>query len=250
MTNPLQTLQKLGLSEKDAKVYLALLKLGHGSANAIARNAGLKRPTTYVVLEGLRARGLVLKMPGAKRQMFAARSPEEFIAEIKKDVAEAEVLVPDLMNTYSSNTPRVRTIHFEGLAGVREALWYRLDTLKEKEIKAFFGSAENANPELVELFHEWNAALAKQKTRIRSIAPDSATLKKFRENDALYGFLSKTLSRSVYTSETSIDIADTFIRILMFKELQAVIIENATVAKALREIFEICWRADADNTKK
>ncbi len=241
MPNQANTLQKLGLSDKESRVYLGILTLGQGSANAIARAAGLKRPTTYVVLEDLRKRGLVLKMPGSKKQMFSARSPEELVYEMKKNVAEAEHALPELMNAYSSNTPHVRTIHFEGLAGMREALWYRIETLKDKEITAFYGSAEEASPELVALFHEWNEKLAKQGTKVKSLVPDNKSLKEFREKDLAYGFLPKILPASMYTSEVSIDITDNFVRILMFQEQQATIIENPKVAKAMREIFEIIW---------
>lgn len=242
MASQTETLQKLGLSDKESRVYLGLLTLGQGSANAIARAAGLKRPTTYVALEDLRRRGLVLKMPGSKKQMFSARSPEELVYEMKKNLSEAEHALPELMSAYSSNTPHVRTIHFEGIEGVREALWYRIDSLKQQEITAFFGSAEEASPELVELFHQWNEKLAKQGTRVRSLVPDSKNLKEFREKDIVYGFLPKILPAALYTSEASIDITDTFVRILMFKEQQATIVENRKVAKALKEIFEILWQ--------
>jgi len=241
VTDHKHILKKMGLNDKEAAVYTSLLTLGQGSANSIARISGLKRPTTYVILEDLRKRGLVLKMPGVKKQMFNARSPEELVHEMKENVSEAERALPDLMNAYMKNTPHVRTIHFEGIAGMREALWYHVDMLKDKEIVAFFGSAADASGELVDLFHEWYDKLAKQNTTIRSLVPDSKDLKEFREKDALYGFLPKILPKAAYTSQTSIDITDDFVRIVMFKELQATIIENPQVAKTLREVFEMIY---------
>ena len=241
MIEQVRTLQKLGLSEKEAQVYLGLLTLGRGSANAVARLTGLKRPTTYVVLEDLRKRGLALKMPGAKKQMFSARSPEDLVQEARRNVHDAERALPELMNTYDRGSTRVRTIHFEGLAGVREALWYQADKSKGKELVAFYGSAEDADGDLIQLFHEWNEYMAEQGTKIRSIAPNSKSLKAFREKDVLHGFLSKILPSKLYTSQVSIDVTDIFVRILMFREKQATIIENPKVAKALREIFEIVW---------
>ncbi len=242
MSDGINILQTLGLTDKESRVYLGLLTLGQGSANATARMSGLKRPTTYVILEDLHKRGLVLKMPGSKKQMFSAKSPEELVYEARKNLAEAERLLPELMSTYSSNTPKVRTIHFEGLAGMREALWYQIDSLREKEVVAFYGTAEEASPELIDLFHEWNEKLAQQRTRVRSLAPSHKSLREFRKRDLVYGFLTKILPQSVYTSQISIDITNTFVRILMFRELQATIIENPKVAKALREIFEMVYR--------
>ena len=54
MQNITETLINLGLNEKQAKVYLALLQLGQAGVTAVAEKAGTKRPTTYLILEELR----------------------------------------------------------------------------------------------------------------------------------------------------------------------------------------------------
>ena len=51
-----------------------------------------------------------------------------------------------------------------------------------------------------------------------------------------------TKGKNGIRKKTSIEITDRFIRIIMFKEQQAVIIENPVVAKAMKEIFEMVWR--------
>jgi len=241
MENLTEAIEKIGLSRKESQVYLALLRIGQASATLIAKNSGLKRPTTYLILEDLRKRGFVLKMPGNKKQMFIAKSPEEIIDVARKNVDSALDALPQLMNMFSQNDPQVRTVHFEGLAGIREALWYKLDKLTGSEIVAFFGSSKDASVDLVELFHEWNKAIASENIKLRSIVPDTKDLKRFRDNDENYGFKPKIMPSSNYTSKTSIEITDRFIRVIMFKEEQAVIIENPVVAKAMKEIFEMIW---------
>ena len=67
-------LQKIGLSDKDAEVYLACLELGTQPASVIARKAGLKRPTTYLILEGLLKRGLVSEYTGSNVKYLAKAS--------------------------------------------------------------------------------------------------------------------------------------------------------------------------------
>jgi sugar-specific transcriptional regulator TrmB len=62
----IQSLKNLGLNEKEAKVYVALLQCPGATAYLIARHSGLKRPTTYVVLEDLIDKGVVTKIPRAK----------------------------------------------------------------------------------------------------------------------------------------------------------------------------------------
>ena len=52
-----EELRKYGLSEKEAKVYLALLKKGPSTVNEIAESADLVRTTTYDILKILREEG-------------------------------------------------------------------------------------------------------------------------------------------------------------------------------------------------
>ena len=62
MENLGRKLEEIGLSEKEANVYLAILKVGRGTAYKIARLAGVKTPTTYLMLDDLLKKGLVLSL--------------------------------------------------------------------------------------------------------------------------------------------------------------------------------------------
>ena len=55
-------LKNLGLNDKEANIYLALLQLGKSTATKIAKKSGLKRPTTYVIIEQLIDKGFVQKL--------------------------------------------------------------------------------------------------------------------------------------------------------------------------------------------
>ena len=51
-------LRKLGLNEKEVKVYLTGLELGPNSVQNIAASAKITRPTTYEIIKKLEAKGL------------------------------------------------------------------------------------------------------------------------------------------------------------------------------------------------
>ena len=55
----LEKLQKFGLSEKEAKIYLALLELGTATVSDIAEKAEINRSNTYVLLNSIAERDLV-----------------------------------------------------------------------------------------------------------------------------------------------------------------------------------------------
>jgi len=57
--NKIESLINLGLSKKEAKIYLALFTLKKASVWHISKKAKIKRPTAYQVLESLESKGLI-----------------------------------------------------------------------------------------------------------------------------------------------------------------------------------------------
>ena len=51
-----ETLAKIGMTQNESKVYLALLKLGMTPAQPLVRESGLHRSRVYEVLEKLQAK--------------------------------------------------------------------------------------------------------------------------------------------------------------------------------------------------
>ena len=72
-------LENNGLSEKEAKVYLTLLELKEALPSSISRRSGIKRPTTYVVLDQLQKKGLVSYVKKGKWQYFQAINPHSLL---------------------------------------------------------------------------------------------------------------------------------------------------------------------------
>ncbi len=91
-----QDLIKIGLNEKEAQTYLALLELGPTSVVALGKKSGLKRTTVYEVLDSLAARGLVSETIFGKRRRFVAEPPEEFFQLKKQELDTLRALVPTL----------------------------------------------------------------------------------------------------------------------------------------------------------
>ena len=77
----LNLLHDLGMTDKEARIYLALYEIGRATAYTIAQRSGIKRPTVHVTLDQLRAKGLVLEVPNKKRHLFIVKDPNELIEE-------------------------------------------------------------------------------------------------------------------------------------------------------------------------
>lgn len=118
-------LEKLGLSEKEAKVYLATLELGQDTVQNIAKKASVQRPTAYVILEKLMTTGLVSTVQQGKKTLFVAESPKELqnlLEEQKHQIDMHRQELDDAMGQFmaihnaSGDKPVVR--YFEGEEGL------------------------------------------------------------------------------------------------------------------------------------
>ena len=58
--NASRTLEMLGLSQYEARAYMALIAHGYGDAETIAQTAGIPRTSGYKVLQSLQEKGLSL----------------------------------------------------------------------------------------------------------------------------------------------------------------------------------------------
>src|SRR3989344_1460789 len=240
-----EALRNFGLNDKEARVYVALLELGQTTAYAIAERSGLKRPTVYVILDDLRQKGLVLKIPHAKKQLFTAKSPEEFFRETEERLHVSRKVLPELLSlTSGKNKPK--TLYFEGIKGIQDITHYGMERMKNKEIVGFYAEAGDASPELVKIFDNYNNKLKENHITERGIVHDHPNLKRWRDTDKEYGRNMKIIPAETYSARNSIEIGDTFVRILAFRDLQGVIIENDAIAETMRQIFEMVWKSRAE----
>ena len=84
----------LGLDQREIEIYKTLLSLGEATVVQIAEKSGLKRPTIYVVLERLREKELILKLPNTKKQIFMAKDPRVFVDTIEQKAEVARNVLP------------------------------------------------------------------------------------------------------------------------------------------------------------
>jgi len=115
-----EVLEKIGLKNKQASVYLALLELGLASVENIAKKAGTKRPTTYLILDELQAKGLVSIVPRAKKSLYTAESPEQILTDINRKEELLKRFMPNLLAVYNAKKNKPQVLLFEGKAGLAQ----------------------------------------------------------------------------------------------------------------------------------
>jgi sugar-specific transcriptional regulator TrmB len=117
-------LKKLGLKEKEVKVYLAGLELGPNSIKNIAEKVKIPRPTVYEIVKKLEEKGLFVETKKGKKRLFVAQSPSQilrFLKVKKREIEEKEReftrIVSILEAKYSREKEGIRI--FQGKEGKR-----------------------------------------------------------------------------------------------------------------------------------
>ena len=229
-------LQKMGLSEKETAIYLSLLKIGKSTVGKIADNTELKRPTIYLILEALRKKGLVLKIPYSKKQIFTAKEPSEFLLE--KELNDFKSVVPQILALANkNNSPKI--FLFEGEQGLIESYSYRLNELDGEIFLGFYTFETKYHSEkILKKMNAYMKDLVKRDIKIKGFTPEHKSIEKYK-ND--YTEL-KLLDKEEYSSRVAIEIRKDFIRISDIENLQFIIIDNKNISDTLRQIFNIMWK--------
>ena len=246
--NLVEALKNLGLNEKEARIYLALLQLGKSTAYNIATRSGLKKPTTYVILQQLIEKGFVINVPRAKKQLFIAESPDECITIAKEKLKMTERELPELMAIKKKREQRFNVAYFEGLAGIREAHNKLIKIMKAKpegkrRYIGFYAKTENLDSDFEKFSDELGKSYVKYNIKRRAItAYNNLIAQKYLSAISKFGISDiKAVNEKKYSSYISIEAYDNFVQIISQRNLQAIVIEDRDVADAVRQIFEMAW---------
>jgi HTH-type transcriptional regulator, sugar sensing transcriptional regulator len=239
----LKKLIDFGLSDKEAKVYLALLELGSSSVSEIARRARVTRTNTYHLLSALQSYGLVSSQGSeTSRSVFSAEKPDRFLQlmkEKKEDAErkfkEAEDMIPELRSVYHDPDQKVRVRYYEGVEGIITA--YE-DTLSAKTSILGYASVEQQHSFFPGYFPAYYDRRTDKKIEVECFLAESDDSLRIKSLDKKH--LRKTsIIPKKFSISPEINIYDDKVAILSLKEKFGVIIESHEVADAFRKMFQL-----------
>lgn len=234
-------LEQFGLTDKEAKVYLAALKLGISGVQDIGKAANIHRVSTYDILEILKEKGFVHQSIKNNKRFIMATEPEHVLEILKNKEKIFSGLMPELKAIQGKEGKRPKVMYFEG----RDEVWKaHLDRIKHKpELKEnlVYGSSEKLltiypnefKKELKERlkkgikskiiiekskFGLLQAKTAKEQLREVKFIPEGET---FKSNTIIYGDRVLTIS---------------------WENMIAVIVEDKENAENQRFVFNLLWK--------
>jgi len=171
-------LKKIGLSDKEIKVYLALLEYGAISVRSLAEITGLNRGTTYDILKRLQETNLVTYYHHETKQKFVAEDPEKLISlvktkeeEFKKTRETIEDIIPELKSLQDKGGNKPTSKFYEGKSGIRLILEDVLNSVESNGEKEYYiYSATNVSEDLYKAYPDFTKHRIKKDIKVKAIS--------------------------------------------------------------------------------
>lgn len=243
-------LKAAGLSDNEAKVYLAMLELGPAPVQEIAAKAAVNRPTAYVQIEALKKKHLASTQTRGKKTFFIAESPENLESLLNKEGMDlesrrAELLkvMPELAASFVLTDEKPVVRYFEGKEG-SEKIWQEVLRSKEKILRSIT-SVETALVTSPDALTAHPSQRVKRGIQSRLIytgdkGPVLPTDKKvLRESKFVPAKkLPITFDFTVFDDKVCFDI--------LKGKLGGVIIQNKEIAQSFKNLFDFVWNLIED----
>ncbi len=240
-------LEHLGLSEKEARVYLAALELGPSPVQDICHRAKVNRATTYVMIESLATRGLMSVFQKGKKKFYVSESPDRLLAivqasqlALEEKRSQIEKVLPLLTSMYNAEGAKPQVRYLEGIEGV-------------KTVRALFEKLDGDFVEIVPLddVHETSELMGEERGSHHAV---------LRSRSAKYRVLAITkntdpiclpdmgegqwrmLPPDKFPIHGSIVVRKEYVFLFSYRSaILSVVIRSQEIAVALRTMFDLAW---------
>ncbi len=237
-------LKELGLTQRQAQVYLALLDEGQCGAGQLLKRTGLYRVILYDTLDSLVSKGLVSFFELNRRKQFIAEDP----AKLLEDLKLKESLAADLISRLS--LPREKESHervvrlYEGFRGIKSAQENYFEEMSRKQGNEYLmiGASFELHEKLDNFFNAFHDRRSKMGVSARLLFnPDN---KKFGELKKRYKMTKvRYLPGNFMTPSWVSMYGDVILLGVMDENPLAIFIKNKRIADSYRNYFEIMWKA-------
>ncbi len=224
-----------GLSEKEAKVYLACLKTGKATANRIAELSDLARSTTYDLLDKLKSLGLISTCIIDNKTRFIANDPEVLITSLNERKTDIKKVMPSLKKVCQKVGDRPSAEVFQGKIALLKIFDEILDNAKDLKV---IGSQANALEKIGYHPEKFKLKRITNKIKIKQVLETSKESKKIKKDK----FTQVKFLDSLNNSREGIFIFNDYVYHIIFQyEISAIRIKSKDHAKAMEIMFDELW---------
>lgn len=233
--------QNLGISDKEAKVYLAVLELGGGTVQEIAARAAIKRTSIYYFIDHLVELGLIEQLQVGRRVRYQPTSPERLVELQKQRAAQLEQLLPEFMSVYNVSTKKPRISYFEGPEQMKNII--KEEPRCQAELLCIWSAQEVTDLFGTEFLGDIDRARREKgiKVRVIRIQAKDETFGPYRGGPGQNRELRYTPEGTDFPMAISIYDTGKVGLMTSRKEGFGILIESTEYVQAMRVLFEALW---------
>ncbi|HSW88683.1 MAG TPA: helix-turn-helix domain-containing protein [Candidatus Saccharimonadales bacterium] len=260
MNKVLDFLEKLELSDLEAKLYLSLIESGPQTVRDLAKRAAIGRTTSYPYIDLLLEKGLIMKSVKGVHTYVIATSPEESLRHIvdqkTKTIQSIQKEFPEVISQLNSsvNTADIEGAEIKYYKGKTGIMKVYEDALKANELRSYIKLVEIqlAFPNNVFLFDE--AFKINPKLQVKEILYDSSfarnEAKELAKNER-YSY--KFMPEGVKLTSEDILIYDGKVAIIHYRgesNSHTIVLQNIDYYNNSKELFEYMWKTLPEVSEK
>jgi len=228
-----KSFRKLGFSQNETKVYLALIDHGKNPAGKISKLAKIDRSSCYNALKLLTEKGLVSYVVAGKVKIFIATGPRRILDYHNERREIVEEMIPILHVRHKAKKEEGQVRLFKGTRGLKSIF---LDMVRTKKDILVFGSEGQFSERMPEFSMQYDRLKKENKIKTKMLIRKgrAETGRKFTEYKYLPNFSESPAVTTIYGNKIAI--------LIWTEEPEGIVIENPSAAKAYRSIFEFLWK--------
>ncbi len=235
-------LYKIGFSEHEAKIYLALLEIGLTSVGNIIKKTALHRNIVYTTLDKLAIKKYVLESNKKNIKYYSVASINRIAKDKEREFELAQSIMPELEDLRKSENVGV-TI-YEGMEGFQTAHIEAVRNMQKNDtIFVSMAGGKIFYKSMGDELKTFDKIRAEKQNKIKILASklrreELLGLKTQKRDDVVIKFLQMNflnpIGSSIYGQRTLL--------FVYTKSPIVISIESESVAKAHREYFKELWK--------
>jgi len=228
-----KTLENLGFTPNEIKVYLTLNDYGSNKAGRIAKLAKIDRSSCYNSLKSLQEKGLVSYVHIGRVKWFQATGPKRLLDYIKEQEEDIKKIIPVLHRRHKAGKIEGQVRLFKGIKGIKTIF---LDIARTGKDNMVFGSEGQFSKSMPEFALQFNRLKKENNIRTKMIIRRG---RKEKDNETTeYRYLPNVNESPAVTNIYG----DKICILIWTDEPEGIIIENAAAAKAYKSYFDFMWK--------
>lgn len=241
----METLEQIGLTKAESRIYKALLRLGDVPIARVIKETGAHPQIVYRALDGLTEKGLVLSSIRSGKKYVRAENPDILEEIAEKQLKDLRTLLPSLQAlTQATDEAIVRVIR--GKNAVFDMRMRALQHMKAGDVMYIIGGSGTRYYEIMgKQSDKWDAQRIRKgiRKKLISFTNQRALIEKIEKQKHLNKLAEYRYLPGKYPVPSSTNIFGNTMAIIIWSADPIVIqIESPEVAASYRHHFNELWK--------